>query len=614
MLTLAAYRHYCIALALTMLAHYDWLPISLTLPVIILLGWRYMVSAGTIEMPSAWLKHLLTLLVPLLIWVTWGQFLSLEALSSIVLLGVTLKFLEISSVRDSTVVALVIYFFSSTVFLFTQTIVTFVLVLAAFGFTTLALYCIENPSKGVAPNGGWYVTKLILQTLPIVAVLFLVTPRFAPLWSIPLSSQTAQTGMGGTLKPGDISNLIRSSEIVFRAEFASPPQRQDLYWRALVMDTVDNGEWRPSQVFEGARFIRRGEVVSPVVSVLVEPTQDRWLYTLEGLQPGGGRFGKTSSGIYSFLRPPVRATQIKFDQLTQQPRSLSELDIRRLTSIDNDENPRLRAWINDQQAKGYGQQALIDRLLHRFRDRFYYSLQPPLLTQDSLDQFMFDTLTGFCEHFAALTATAARMANIPSRIVTGYLGGRPSGDGSHWVVRQYDAHAWVELWYKDEGWVRIDPTAYVAPERISLGLEGLTAGQEWVASRSAAPWAAGWLTQWEDLNYQWAAWMSGFSQSQQRSLLTQLLGEITPLRMIMMVLVVLLIPMIPIVVYWARKQARPFRFTQYLIERQARRFGIERKPAQSLHALCYQLAKTDTRREQHWINKGNQLQDLLYKP
>src|SRR5690606_25782031 len=135
-------------------------------------------------------------------------------------------------------------------------------------------------------------------------------------------------------------------------------------------------------------------------------------------------------------------------------------------------HPRAVEMARSWRSQGLGDEEIVDRALRMFNEQeFYYTLQPPLAVDDAIDQFLFETRQGFCEHYAAAFTVLMRAAGIPARVVTGYQGGTLNPVGGYVIVRQRDAHAWAEVWLGEKGWVRVDPTAAVAPNRILGGIE-----------------------------------------------------------------------------------------------------------------------------------------------
>jgi hypothetical protein len=142
-------------------------------------------------------------------------------------------------------------------------------------------------------------------------------------------------------------------------------------------------------------------------------------------------------------------------------------------------NPRTAALAQDMRREAGSDEAYIRAVLAMFRQQeFFYTLTPPGLARDSVDDFLFNTRQGFCGHFASAFTTMMRAAGIPARVVAGYQGGDWNPVGGYLLVRQSHAHAWSEVWLPGQGWRRIDPTAAVAPERIERGIEASFAGSD----------------------------------------------------------------------------------------------------------------------------------------
>jgi hypothetical protein len=131
-------------------------------------------------------------------------------------------------------------------------------------------------------------------------------------------------------------------------------------------------------------------------------------------------------------------------------------------------NPRTLALAQQWRAEAGGDDdaAIIRRAMSMFHDSFAYTLAVPLAGRNAVDEFLFDTREGYCQHFSSAFVVLMRAAGIPARVVTGYAGGNYNRIGGYWLVRRSDAHAWAEVWLPGRGWVREDPTAAVSPERV----------------------------------------------------------------------------------------------------------------------------------------------------
>ncbi|MEH6467962.1 MAG: transglutaminase domain-containing protein, partial [Porticoccus sp.] len=187
--------------------------------------------------------------------------------------------------------------------------------------------------------------------------------------------------------------------------------------------------------------------------------------------------------------------------------------------------------------------ALVRKVLGLYNQQFVYTLQPPLLGKHSVDEFLFDTQRGFCEHFSSSFVFFMRAAGIPARVVAGYQGGERHPD-NYLLVRQYDAHAWAEVWIAGEGWIRVDPTAAVAPERIEANLEEALGDKEGFLADSPLSlmrfrhidWLNSFRLKLDSLNYSWARWVLGYDNVQE-NLLEKWLGAYNPLRIALALLV-----------------------------------------------------------------------------
>jgi transglutaminase-like putative cysteine protease len=209
---------------------------------------------------------------------------------------------------------------------------------------------------------------------------------------------------------------------------------------------------------------------------------------------------------------------------------------KRETALPEDDNPRVVAFARTLHATAGDERDLIARVLGIIRDGPYvYTLEPtPLSSRNSVDQFWFDTRRGFCAHYAGAFVYLMRAAGIPARMVGGYLGGEVNPITGHVVVRQYDAHAWAEVWLDGAGWVRVDPTAAVAPARIESGLMDALSEEDraslslFASARLGAAWFSDALYFFESIDHRWNLWVVGYDASVQSQFLGDLLGDVTP--------------------------------------------------------------------------------------
>lgn len=362
------------------------------------------------------------------------------------------------------------------------------------------------------------------------------------------------------MTPGDYSRLGRSADLAFRVSFEGPiPRQHQLYWRGLVLSNFDGRQWSrskrddfdPMGLIEGAPLQWFGKSKQPWdalikrrgakthYSVVMEPSRQPWLYSLATPVPQSADIALTRDYRLIASEPVTAKKQYQVDSwldYTIEANSLS--NFRRATElhIPKGFNPRTVALAQRWRSEISSDKALIQKVLGLYNQQFVYTLQPLLLGKHSVDEFLFDTQRGFCEHYSSSFVFFMRAAGIPARVVAGYQGGERHPD-NYLLVRQYDAHAWAEVWLEGDGWVRVDPTAAVAPERIEANLEAALANTDGFLADSPLSLMHfrhinllnRLRLQLDSLNYSWARWVLGYDNVQE-NLLKNLLGAYNPLR------------------------------------------------------------------------------------
>jgi transglutaminase-like putative cysteine protease len=203
----------------------------------------------------------------------------------------------------------------------------------------------------------------------------------------------------------------------------------------------------------------------------------------------------------------------------------SEDNLEASLELPTGSNPRTRELAAEWRREHEADEAVVRQVLGHFRrEAFVYTLNPPLLGQNGIDEFLFETRRGFCEHYAGAFVFLMRAAGIPARVVTGYQGGEPNPIDGYLIVRQSDAHAWAEIWLSGQGWVRIDPTAAIAPSRIEMGLAAAVPEGELLPflARGNISWLRDVRFRWEAMNNSWNQWVLGYNPERQRELLSRL--------------------------------------------------------------------------------------------
>jgi len=320
--------------------------------------------------------------------------------------------------------------------------------------------------------------RLLAISLPFAAVCFFLFPRFPePLWGSPGPGERARTGLSNEMSPGDIVEMLLDDSPALRVTFeGEAPPRNAMYWRGPVLSDFDGRRWsRWSGDGQGPESVL--ETQAPVLfhEVMQEPTSYRYLIGLDvpAVAPEGARIGPDRTVHAARPSRSVRQFRIGSAVRYRLEPELSGFARQRLLNLPERYNPQTAQMMAQWKAEDARPEALIQRALMLFNESFVYSLTPPPLARDSVDDFLFATREGYCEHFASAFAVMMRNAGIPARVITGYQGGVFNRIGDYWLVRNSDAHAWTEVWLDGRGWVRVDPTAAVAPERIQTGLAGI---------------------------------------------------------------------------------------------------------------------------------------------
>lgn len=521
-------------LALVVAPHLLRLPPWLGLLCVAAIGWRLLRDLRGWALPGRWLRLPLTLGGMGAVFVSYGTLLGPEPGVALLAVMLSLKLVEMRGLRDATVVILLAYFLVATGFLFSQSIANGIYLFLAVVALTAALVVLNHPAAE-ARLAGQYLRRaadLLLQAVPLMVILFVLFPRISgSLWGIAVQEGGARTGLSETMSVGDLSRLSESREVAFRVEFAGiPPVRDDLYWRGPVLWHTDGRRWSGlgpelARQLPPPEVDTRGEPVD--YTVTLEPHGRHWLFLLDlpGTLPAEAFF---TPDVQVLARRPVdqlrryEARSFPEARNTALPRVLRSLAL----ALPHGMHPQARALAQRWLAEGADEAARVQRALAWFREQpFFYSHEPPALGADPVDEFLFRTRTGFCEHYAASFVVLMRAAGVPARVVTGYMGGEFNPLGGHFVVRQSDAHAWAEVYLSGQGWLRVDPTTVVPPQRVAAGTrraEGPAAGRSWIESTWLGTVLRGGRQLMDAVNHGWNQWVLGYGADKQQRLLERL--------------------------------------------------------------------------------------------
>jgi transglutaminase-like putative cysteine protease len=504
---------------------HPWVPLM----VFSIAGWRVYSAWRRRGLPSAWVRVPLTLLGFVGILLTYRQVSGLDAGSGLLMVMVAMKLLETRGHRDRAVVVFICLFLLFAAFLREQALWGPAYLLGAVLVAITALLQISRSSSPVRPGHALTTAaRLLLQAVPLMAILFLLFPRVpGPFWSLPQRSSTGMSGLTDSMSPGDISELALSDKVAFRVRFDGDiPRGSDLYWRGPVLNRFDGRRWerRSSGYLPKLREQIDPQATTVDYEMTLEPSNARWLLALETPVNWSAEPAALNSNFELLSFTPLdRRTSYRARAGLggATPGSMTERAWQADTSLPVGSNPRSVAFAQQLYADAGDDREFLARILRTFREQpFYYSLTPALLGAESVDEFLFSTREGFCGHYASAFAVLARAAGLPARIVTGYQGGELNPLGNYWLVRQADAHAWVEVWL-DDRWQRFDPTAAVAPERIEWGMDaaidsGSLAGAETLRSSRLVDQM---MMSWDAVNAAWNRWVLAFGPDSQAGLL-----------------------------------------------------------------------------------------------
>ncbi len=537
----------------------------------IILLWRFLFELNLVKFPGKWLRVVLTLGAFSLVISSFKTIIGSEAGVSLLTSMTCLKLLEMRQKRELTIVVYLSFFVIITGFLFDQSmlvgIYTIVVMTLLISILVRINQLIENKASHFSAIK--YTVLLLVQAIPIMLLLFILFPRLShPLWGVPNFSSMASTGLSNQMSPGLVSRLADNDSVAFRVNFQGPlPPIEKLYWRGPIFWYFDGNTWRDSSNrghrYIGNRQLHMKKNGPPIhYQVTLEAHQQQWLFALDIA---------AKIPLNSFMNRQYQLLNNKPIKNVYRYDMISYIDYQ----IDRGIKPNYRQYL--QLPDSYGERAInlaqewrlqsrdkpdiVNMGLSYFKDNdFFYTRKPPLATGDPVDEFLFHTQKGFCEHYASSFVFLMRAAGIPARIVTGYHGGELNPVGDYLIVRQSDAHAWAEVWLVDRGWVRIDPTSVIPQSRI------LDAGTPAASENDVKTRRLGWGWQlwatayysWDNISHQWNQWIIGYNSSRQRSFLSLLgIDDVTWEKLIRLLSITLPGVFILLVILLLKKKNKP---------------------------------------------------------
>jgi len=579
------------SLVLVIAPHATRAPWWLTLLTLCLYGWRLYFSLNRGPLPSRWLVLGVAAVAMLGVWIEFRTLFGRQSGILLLMLFSGLKLLEARSHRDAAITTFLGFFLVVTNFLYTQTMLTAALMAFAVFVLTATLVGLSAPQRASRANVRT-AALVVAHAAPAALALFLLFPRVpGPLWGLPQDAYAGMTGLSDTMSPGTLSSLALSDSIAFRAEFqggdGSPPQLQR-YWRGPVLWDFDGRTWSIGPAFLVEFVPPRGGRASYRYEVVLEPHNRHWLFALETAAsvPAGAR---ASFDRQLVATSPVRA-RMRYEVTSvvmPEPETAESAGVlRRALRLPAGSNPRASALAAEWRAAARNDAEVVSRAIAFLRQGgFEYTLEPPLLGQHTIDEFLFGTKAGFCEHFSSAFVFLMRAAGVPARVVTGYQGGDLNTFDSIITVRQSDAHAWAEVFLPGSGWVRVDPTAAAVPGRIEAGMARVVPQQNALPfmMRPELEWLRGVRDRWEAVAHKWNVWVLGYNPERQRDLMASIGVRDADWRTLTATLFAFLGAMTLVLLAWSlRRLARPDpvqkawrAFCRKLAAR-----GIERSPAE----------------------------------
>ncbi|MGV8933322.1 MAG: transglutaminase TgpA family protein [Gallionellaceae bacterium] len=494
---------------------------------VILLAWRTYLTWAAKPLPSRWLLMSISVAGASGIFFSFHTLFGREAGVTLLILLATLKLLELRAMRDAMVLVFLANFIIITNFFYSQSIPTALFMM--FSLLVIMATWVHMYTGTLALKSRMRIAAvLLLQAIPLTLLLFVLFPRVqGPLWGMPQDAYS-KSGLDDNMSPGSMSKLSLSDAVAFRVTFTgTPPNHAQMYWRGPVLWDFDGRTWTRGYT-TGSRPPHLDNLGNPSdYTVTLEPHNKSWLFALD--MPTRLSIPATQTYDFQMLsKAPVNA-RIRYDAHSQliYRANLDESTsmLQRALSLPPGFNPRARDLARQWRAEQKDDEAIVRTALSYFNhENFVYTLEPPLLGANSVDDFLFVSRKGFCEHYASSFVFLMRAAGIPARVVTGYQGAEFNQLGGYYIVRQSDAHAWAEVWLKDRGWVRTDPTAAISPARIQSGLNIALPNDAALPffSRTQIPLLLKLRFNIDALTNQWNQWVLGYDTERQFAFLTRL--------------------------------------------------------------------------------------------
>jgi transglutaminase-like putative cysteine protease len=512
-----------LSVTISVIPHFPRLPIWFGLLLTLVVLTRWLVAQKKINPMPGLFVGIITIFIFIAIIYFQGFSLNREISVTLLTTMTVLKLLETWRKRDAWMVVTLCYFVILTRFFYSQDMLLLLYLISSVIIITHTLFVLQhdNKKKIILKREIKETLSLLAAGIPLAVLFFLFFPRLgSPIWGSPDFFGEGKTGISEEMSPGSILQLFTDDSTAFRVTFKSDiPTNADLYWRGPVLWDYDGKTWTINSNKDLTSKPFYMTQTSPIIryEVELEPTGQHYLFALDYIfQP---------PLIADLMSDSRLMSKIEINQLRHYKTSsvlkkynsdelLSQEKLKRLTAIPKDFNPRTIALMQEWKELNLTPEQLINKALNLFaQDEFFYSYAPPKLEGDRVDQFLFETKSGFCEHYASAFTIMMRASGLPARVVTGYQGGIMNED--YLLVKQSDAHAWSEVWISNKGWLRVDPTAAVSPLRVERGSQALM-------NENSRNWLdTGWYRKlgerYDGARHKWNKWVRDYNATKQKA-------------------------------------------------------------------------------------------------
>jgi len=512
------------SIGLIVFPHVHHIPASVFGFFCLLLSWRFIGIWKQNWLPNTPVIFLLVAFGTALLYSQHQGLFGRDAGTHLFITALGLKLLEIKNERDLYLITYLAFIVAASQFLYEQSILmaAYILLVCCVLLATLVYI-----NSGKAQTLASFKTAIIItaQALPIAVALFILFPRVeAPRWILFNDPHQARTGLSDSMEPGSISDLSKSDELVFRVKFAGvipPPGLR--YWRGPVLSHTDGKRWTQT-AFQ--KSLRRPAVTGTPYqyTILMEPQDKNWIFALD--MPIRFSAPLVRNSNYQLITLDSQEKRAEYQVISYPNYNTGLIDsdeYKAATQLPGEPPDKINQLVSQLRGFDSAPDNFINRLLNHFRvEDFHYTLTPPVMETNPIENFLFKTRYGFCSHYASAFVYLMRVAHIPARVVTGYQGGELNKVGGFLEIRQADAHAWAEVWLENRGWVRVDPTATIAPERIEreINVDRQTAYGIAAANSPAYNWLRQARQLWSSVDYSWQRWVINYDNKSQSSFLS----------------------------------------------------------------------------------------------